>query len=372
MTLETLSAREEQEYNLSAALLQDEHSRSGLAWEVSADLARQMPAEFKSRGGLLVPFTALRTGLSSGTATVGAELKYAQPMPYIDMLRVQSVIGRAGATLIPDLQGTATFPRATAQATPAWKAENSGTDASDSNLLLNQLVLSPKELIASTSYSRQLLAQAKPWNQINDIVVADLVKATGVVLDAAAVGGTGASNQPTGVATQLAGAALIAFGTNGGNPTWGNLVDIEAAVATAGADYQDDDVLPLGGSPIVGNKWVTTPSIRQRIRKTDRAGGTTGWYIMGDEGKARVLGYSVLVSASVPNALTKGTSNNCCAIVFGHWADLYVGMFGPAVELVVDPFRLKKQGMIEVTSIGLYDVGVRHVGSFAGSLDALP
>jgi hypothetical protein len=37
----------------------------------------------------------------------------------------------------------------------------------------------------------------------------------------------------------------------------------------------------------------------------------------------------------------------------------------------VDPFSLKKQGMIEVTSLSLFDCGLRHPAAFAAMLDAL-
>jgi hypothetical protein len=41
------------------------------------------------------------------------------------------------------------------------------------------------------------------------------------------------------------------------------------------------------------------------------------------------------------------------------------------MELVVDPYRLKKQAMIEVTSYTALDVAVRHAASFGAIVDAL-
>jgi hypothetical protein len=43
---------------------------------------------------------------------------------------------------------------------------------------------------------------------------------------------------------------------------------------------------------------------------------------------------------------------------------LYIGEWG-ALELIVDPYRLKKQGMIEVTSFQMVDVMVRRPTAFA-------
>ena len=46
-----------------------------------------------------------------------------------------------------------------------------------------------------------------------------------------------------------------------------------------------------------------------------------------------------------------------------------VAEFG-VMDLVVDPYRLKKQGMIEVTSFQMVDVGVRQPAQFAAIQDA--
>ena len=59
------------------------------------------------------------------------------------------------------------------------------------------------------------------------------------------------------------------------------------------------------------------------------------------------------------------------AIVFGHWAQLLIGEWG-AMEIIVDPFRLKKQGMIEITSFQMADVDKRYAQSFCVISDALP
>ena len=53
--------------------------------------------------------------------------------------------------------------------------------------------------------------------------------------------------------------------------------------------------------------------------------------------------------------LVKGTSSDCHAIILGFWPSLVIGAFG-VVEIIVDPYALKKQGQIEVTSFQLVDV----------------
>jgi hypothetical protein len=74
----------------------------------------------------------------------------------------------------------------------------------------------------------------------------------------------------------------------------------------------------------------------------------------------------------VPANLTKGTSTTIChAIIFGDWADLVIGEWG-VMEILVDPFALKKRGDLEVSAILHCDVGVLRPTSFAAAVDALP
>ena len=73
----------------------------------------------------------------------------------------------------------------------------------------------------------------------------------------------------------------------------------------------------------------------------------------------------------MPSTLTKGASTGVChAVLFGVWPELLVGEWG-ALEILVDPYRLKKQGMIEITGIYMADVQVKHAASFAAIVDAL-
>ena len=67
--------------------------------------------------------------------------------------------------------------------------------------------------------------------------------------------------------------------------------------------------------------------------------------------------------------LTKGTSTSIWhALIFGNWAELVIGLWG--LEIVADPYGLKKRGDVEVACILLADVGVRHSASFAAIKDA--
>jgi HK97 family phage major capsid protein len=358
-----LNAKEEREYRLGDALLQlaDDpdgyETKSGLAFEVSDEIAKSLPAGISRHGGLLVPYSlSMRAGLDTATATKGLELKFTQAHTFIDALRKKAIAIRGGATVLTGLTGDLAIPRGNGVATASWSTQNPGSDVADSNLLLNGVAMSPKELIATTSFSRQLLAQSQVSTSVDQIIRSDLADVHASTIDLAAFAGSGASGQPTGVLNQ-ANTNPNAFGTNGLIATWPLTTAFERIVAVADGDIDLDTMA-----------YVTTPEIRDRWRITDRQ-TTSGWFIM--DGDQDINDYPVLVSNQLPKTLVKGTSSNCHPIIFGAMSEIIVGFWG-GFEIVVDPFRLKKQGMVELTSYQLIDIAVRHPQAFAVCKDALP
>lgn len=326
----------------------------GLEMEVHRELEKMFGAP--KHGGLFFPMnapgTTVRAGLDSTATSAGLELKFIEPGSFIEVLRNSAKVMSLGATFIPGLQGNVAFPRQTAAGTATWQAENPGSDVSDSNLTLDQVTISPKFLMSTTSYSRNLLTQAVV--DVEQLVRNDLALITAIAIDAAAINGTGASNQPKGILTQT-GVGAVTLGTNGGTVTWNNVVDLERTVEAANA---------LRGSLA----YLTAPKQKFVLKTIAQISATTGipvWF------QGEVNGYRAEASTNVPTNLTKGTSTTICsAIIFGNFAEILIGQWN-ALELVVDPYRLKKQAMIEVTSYAAIDVAVRHGASFAAIKDAL-
>ena len=79
-----------------------------------------------------------------------------------------------------------------------------------------------------------------------------------------------------------------------------------------------------------------------------------------------LAGYTARASNQVSATLGGGSEHG---LIFGNWSDALIGMWG-ALELVVDPYSLKKQGMIEVTSFQLCDIALRHAQSFCKATGA--
>jgi hypothetical protein len=342
-----LNKRERRRYSISRAILAggamargQRPDVGGFECEISDEIARSLPSSVSPRGGLFIPTALERAGLDTKTATKGSELVFTSAGQFIDCLRARTAVLRLGATMLTGLRDNVAFPRETAPATAIWVAENPGADEADSSLTLDQVVASPKRLSGTTAFSRQLLVQATP--AIDQIVMNDFAQINAEAIDLAAIHGGGAL-EPTGL-YNLAGVNPVAMG---GGITFAQVVALESGVAIAN-----------GESDVTTTGYITTPEIRARAKEVpELAGGSIRMWRGGMMNDAR---------AEATNQVAKnlGAGTNEHGIVFGVWSECIFCEWG-ASEIVVDPFRLKKQGMIEVTSFLLANIVFRHPQSFA-------
>lgn len=379
-----LSQREQREYSLTRAILDLVDAAEGraqgrdrpppsLEQEIGQTLGRYLQERYahgsfplavgRAPNALLVPTDVLaRALLDTATATRGAELKFVEPGPFIEVLRNMAQVGRLGATVLPGLQGDLTLPRQTSSVTSSWVPESPTADVAESNLLLNQVALAPRELRSTTSFSRKLLVQSRSSAAVDGVVARDMFGSAAVELDRVAINGSGANNEPRGI-LNTSGIGNVAGGANGAVPSVDHATDLEAEVSIDNADVE---VEPDGRSTI---GFITTPKVRQRLRKSPAiVGGNAlpAWR------NGQLVDRPAAVSTNVPSNLTKGTSTTIAhALIFGRWAEVLIGEWGVG-ELIVDPFSKKRRGDVEVTFTAVVDVALRHAPSFAAMLDALP
>jgi HK97 family phage major capsid protein len=355
---------------LAGAVLQSEGKRwNGFEAECDQEIRSKLPAGYKQQGGVFVPerqgstpelraamrrqLGMVRAGLDSKTATSGAELVFDTPGDFIDLLRNMPVVTQMGATVLAGLSSPITFPKQTAAGTASWVGENPGSDVSDSDMDLTTVALAPKTLQSSTSYSRQLLAQQS--FDVEALVRADLARIHALAIDRASLHGSGSSNEPTGI--------YAASGVNskamGGAVAFGELIDMATEVAL------DNALLGSTG-------FVTNPGMAGKLMQVlefSSAGSKAIW--TGTHAEGNVAGYRAMSTNQVSKVMTGSTTTGGSeyGIVFGNWADLIIGTWG-ALEIIVDPYRLKKQGMIEITSFQLADILVRRGESFCKATGA--
>lgn len=349
-----LSEREAKQYSyrnaISAALAAVEgRSIKCFETEVSETIRASMPPSYKGQGGVMVPYQ-LRAGLDATNSTKGPEVVFDQPGEFIALLRNVSAALTMGARLMTGLQGPVTFPRQDGAGTAYWLGENAGSNVTESNILLGTVPMAPKTLQSTTSYSRQLLAQAS--FDVEAIVRGDLAAIHALAWDRAVFHGTGANNQPTGIYYALNVNAHAA----GGAPDYDDLIDMITAVAI------DNAILGTLG-------WVTTPGMAGKLLKTSIEAATNAVKIWsGTITDGLLAGYKAMATNQILATLGDGGSEH--GLIFGNWADVLIGTWGQGVELVVDPYALKKQGMIEVTSFQMCDIALRHPESFCKATGA--
>lgn len=358
VSLPELSAKEERQYSIRraiASLAFDDPSLAPFEREVSAAIAK---AYNKQTTGILVP-TNLRAPAPLTTATNTDEkagyLVDTVLMPLIELLRNRMLVRQMGAQVL-SVKNPISFPRQTGPSVLYWTGEAPASDVTASYATFEQLLLTPKSAMATTAYTKQLLLESS--TDVETFIRNDLVAINALGLDLAAIAGTGDNNQPKGIlATD--GIGSVAGGTNGAAPTWAHIVGLETEVAIDNADFGT-----LG--------YLTNAKVRGVLKQTLKASNVAGFiWEPGQNGFGEMNGYRAGCSNQVPSNLTKNASVGVCsAIIFGNWADLMIAEFG-VLDITVDPYSLKKKGLVEVTTLLMADIGVRHPQSFAAMLDAL-
>ena len=287
-----------------------------------------------------------------GTASAGGNLVATELLvsSFIDLLVNRLSVMSMGATMLTGLQGNIAIPRATGGSTGYWLGENAA--ATESQQSFDQIALSPKTAGAMVDYGRRLLMQSSI--AVEAFVRMDIARTLSLMIDAGALTGTGASNQPRGLLNTV-GIGSVVGGANGAAPTWDHIVDLESAVATANAD---------GGS--LG--YLTNSKVRGRLKRTQQFTGTNGAPVwQGSE----LNGTRAIVSNQVPSNLTKGTSAGICsAIAYGNWSDMLIALWG-GLDIMVDPYTGSAAGTRRVVALQDVDVSVRYPQSFSVMLDAL-
>lgn len=291
--------------------------------------------------GIMLPAEVLRTwkrDMNSGddSALFSDDFRGGD---FIDALRNQSSVMQAGARMLGGLSGDVKIPKKTAASTAAWISTEGG-DASESEMTVGQVSLTPKTLGAFTDVTRQLLIQSSL--DVEGLIRDDLSRALAIAIDKAGLEGTGASGQPTGILSTSGVNTVANFA--GANPTFAEVVSLETAVA-------EDNALQ-------GNlAYIMPASMYGALKTTEKASGTAQFVV---EPGGSINGYRGIVS-------NQATSGN---LYFGNFDDLLIGMFG-GLDLTVDPYTMSKSGTIRLVALQSVDMAVRHAVSFAVGNDGV-
>ena len=305
-------------------------------FECSAEAARQYG---KDAQGIMLPAEVLRSWGKRDLNTSDDSTLVAEDYrgnDFIDVLRNESSVMQAGATLLRGIQGNVVIPKKTAGASAGWIATE-GSAAAESEFTAGSVTMSPKVIGAFTDVTRLLLQQSSL--DVENLIRDDLTKSIATAIDLGALAGSGSSGQPTGIAN-TSGINTTTFAA--ANPTWAEIVAMESAVANDNA---------LTGS--LG--YICRPADFGTLKTTEKATGTAQFVVSPDNS---MNGYNVVRS----NQVTSGD------FYFGNFADLLIGMYG-GLDITVDPYALSTSGGVRIVALQTVDVAVRHAVSFCKSSD---
>ena len=290
---------------------------------IPSDVLRQAVGGDFSRAALSTAMTGAAGGhLVDTTLMTGS---------FIDMLRKRTTILRLGRVL-GGLVGNVDIPKQTAGGTGYWIGE--AQDASEVTVGLGNVILSPKTVAGYSDVTRRMLMQSS--KDAEALLRDNLAKALALTLDLAGYYGTGTEQQPKGIAN-YAGINAVEFA--GVNPTFGELVDMETAIAVDDADVASMHYVAPAGFRGYAKQTVKFPT----------AGSATIWP---DSGNG-VNGYTCEITNQIANG----------DVFFGNFDDLLIGLWG-SLELNIDKAALALSGGLRLIAFQDVDFALRRTESF--------
>ena len=344
-------ARDLGKFNIVKAI---NEARSGKLTGIEAEVnqeglneKRKLNVEARDQHAINLPemlFTRTQSVTGGTGGNLGGDLVFTEPGRYIDFLYPNTpMLGLC--SVAENLVGNVDFPKQTSSYSLNWQTETGTDTAQDINF--DKVTMSPKRAVITASMSNQLLRQEYSRG-IESRIIQQLNASFNKGLENAVLNGTGASNQPSGIYTELAAQALSL-----GAISFDDLVDMEAALAAADA---------LGGNLA----YVTHPNVVAKLKKTKVDAGSGRFLVEGMLDPVKTAnGYSIYNTT-----LSKKTSGtpDTYGIVFGNFSDVQIGFWGGAT-LMVDPYTNMKSSIVEVYVERFMDVAVLRDASFALATD---
>jgi HK97 family phage major capsid protein len=254
---------------------------------------------------------------------------------FIDALRNASSVMQAGATMLSGLSGDVKIPKKTGVASTGWISSEGGA-ASESEMTVGSVSMTPKTLGAFTDITRQLMIQSSL--DVEALVRDDLAQSIALAIDLGALAGSGSSGQPTGI-KNTSGINTVDFGTAPDLiPTYAQVVELETKV-------REDNALGNGGA------YIANATMYGALKSVEKAANTAQFVV---EPGGTMNGYRTVVS----NQVASGD------LYFGDFRNnLLIGMFG-GLDIVVDPYTASTSGNVRVVALQSCDVAVRHATAF--------
>ena len=309
----------------------------GLEGEVAKIGADELKRSGQTPRGFVIPTAFLRAtgqGAASSTPSDGNVLITESSPRYVESLKDRLVCAKLGATILGDLTGVVpVFTNDTVSA--SWLAEAAA--ASVSKIAFEKKTMSPHRASIVGAFSKDLIYQTSV--DVENVVTNELINAHAKLIEQAVINGSGSNGQPTGILNTTGIGAV----TSGGTLSWANVVALESTVASANA--------------LQGNLGYLTNGAVMGDLKTISKSASNPTFLL-DAPYNNLNGYKFEWTNLVP----------ADTIVFGNWADLFIGQWG-GLDIVVDNYTLAHQAEIRIVINTYNDVCVARAESFAAITD---
>lgn len=289
-----------------------------------------------ANGGFYVPYEVQKRQMEKRDLTVAGSGGYLvgtqhQPSSFIELLRANAVVSRAGARMLSGLKGNVEIPKQSGGAT-AYLVGAEDDEITESQMTIGQLALSPKTLGAYTEVSRLLQMQSDP--SVDMLIMDDLAKAIALKIDYLALAGNGAGG-PVGV-----------INTSGIGTVTGTSFSYAAAV-----EFQTD--VATGNALVPGCSYITTPSKAGILKQKQRFSSTDTPIWIGNVLEGEIDGFRAMTTTQLSDGM-----------IFGDFSQLIMAEWG-ILEIAVDPTANFKAGITGVRAFQSFDVGVRNAAAFS-------
>ena len=361
-----LTARERKQYSVRRAMLSADCNAAAapcFEQEISETYLRatHQPA---GAGSITIPPEVLfgegTRALNASTFTAGGAFVGEEVTPLFAYLFPQSIVMRLGARAIGGIgssnpagvRGNLRLPAGLASDEAEWLPENSAPAANHESTF-GTANASAHRLFTKRRISRQLLLQTAQGDALPEIL---LMGAFAAAVDRAALAGNGGV-QPLGL-LNTPGVATAAMGTDGAAPTLAKLNEAEGDVITAKV-------------PLTSPGWVLSAKVRQKLKNTQKATGTSSFLLETADNADRCNGFTSYATAYMPDNGTKGNGTGLGSAVFGGgWEWLFFCQFG-GLEICSDPYTQAASGDVIVSLNAFADIVTPRPYAFAKIVDAI-
>ena len=289
----------------------------------------------KKADGIYIATELFETRATQTTGTSAAIVPTTfRPDLFTSALTNSTIMQALGATVLTGLTGNVVIPRETGSPNVGWVTEDQALPTG--NATFDSLTLSPHHVGAITELSRQLIMQASP--AADAIVRQMLSRNIAMEIDRAAINGTGADAQPTGILNAA------------GIPTSAYATDLFTTTANMIAAADLANVSTSRG-------FVTTNGVKGVAAKMRTADG------LPIPISATFHDEPVQFSNQVPSNLNPSANKH--GLIYGDWADFLIGIWSQ-LDILVNPYAetAYSKGNILIRAMATVDFGVRRPASF--------